>query len=89
MGACTGTEDRQVGFWGRGFGRGWGFGRGLGRGRGAGRGLGRGFGRGWGGRDLGPAPLDDDVEGLRAESSRLKAELDAVEDRLARLDKKD
>jgi hypothetical protein len=37
--------------------------------------------------DTTPAP--DDVENLRAESSRLKGELDAVERRLSTLDKKD
>jgi hypothetical protein len=34
---------------------------------------------------VGPAPLSDDPEALRAESSRLKTELEAVEDRLSKL----
>jgi hypothetical protein len=34
-------------------------------------------------------PVGDEVEGLRSESSRLKPELDAVERRLARNDKRD
>jgi hypothetical protein len=38
---------------------------------------------------VGPAPLNDDPEALRTESSRLKAELEAVEDRLSKLDQTD
>jgi hypothetical protein len=99
MGDCGGPEDRTVGSRGRGFGLGWGggFGRGLGRGwgrgfgRGPGRGWGRGFGLGrrWGGAGFGPGPVDDELEGLRAESARLKDELAAVERRLSSLDKQD
>jgi hypothetical protein len=87
MGDCGGPEDRTVGPRGRGFGLGWGraFGRGLGRGWGRGRGL----GRRWGGGSFGPGPQEDDLEGLRSESSRLKGELDAVEQRLASLEKRD
>jgi hypothetical protein len=36
-----------------------------------------------------PAPPGDDPEALRAESSRLKAELEAVEDRLSKVGKID
>ena len=84
MGYCGGSEGRNVGSGGRGFGRGRVGGR---RGMGPGRGWGRG--RDWssGGVDTTPAP--DDAENLRAESSRLKGELDAVERRLSGLGKKD
>jgi hypothetical protein len=90
MGLCGGPEDRGP-VRGRGWGRGggWGWGWGTGRGRGLGRGWSWGRGRSWDAGDVGPAPLSDDVEELRAESSRLKAELDAVEDRLSRLPKQD
>lgn len=92
-GLCGGPADRGPGFGGRGRGAGGGRGRGRSRGAGRGRGLGRGWGRGlgrwWGGGDVGPAPLNDDPEALRIESSRLKAELEAVEDRLSKLDRTD
>jgi hypothetical protein len=88
------AQDR-TGPRGQGPRTGWGRGlcgaqdRGMGRGRGRGWGPGRGFGRRWGAEDVEPAPVSDNVEELRAESSRLKAELDAVEDRLSRLDEQD
>ena len=70
-----------------GMGRGRGWGRGLGRRLGLGRGRGWGLGRVWSGEDVEAGPTDDELEGLRAESSRLKAALDAVERRLSKLDK--
>ncbi len=79
-------DDRGFGM-GRGRGWGRGLGRRLGLGRGRGRGWGWGLGRGWSGEDVDAGPADDELEGLRAESSRLKAELDAVERRLSKLDK--
>jgi hypothetical protein len=85
LGLC-GPRDRGM-FRGRGRGRG--EGRGWGQGRGLGRGWARGLGRWWGAEDAEPAPPSDDVETLRSESSRLKAELEAVEARLSRLDKQD
>jgi hypothetical protein len=90
-GLCGGQADRGPGFAGRGWGGGGGRGRGMGqgRGRGSGRGWGRGLGRWFGGGDVGSAPLSDDPEALRAESSRLKAELEAVEDRLSKSGKTD
>ena len=90
-------ENDVIGPGGRGFGMGWGrgWGRGMGRGQGLGRGRGRGWGRGWGlgrawsGEDVDAGPTDNELEGLRAESSRLKEELDSVERRLSRVDKRD
>ena len=93
MGYGRRQENDVAGPGGRGFGMGWG--RGWGRGIGRGMGLGRGWGRGWGrgrassGEDVGAGPVNDDLEGLRAESSRLKEELDSVERRLSRFDKRD
>jgi hypothetical protein len=86
-GLCGGLADRGRGFGGRSRGAGGGRGRGrwMGPGRGRGSGRGRGLGRWWGEGDVGPAPLSDDPEALRAESSRLKTELEAVEDRLSKL----
>jgi hypothetical protein len=54
-------------------------------------GPGRGWGRGrdWSSEGVDTTPAGDDIEGLRAESSRLRGELDAVERRLSTLDKKD
>jgi len=97
MGYGRGQENDVVDPGGRGFGMGWGrgWGRGMGRGQGLGRGRGRGWGRGWGlgrawsGEDVDAGPMDDELEGLRAESSRLKEELDSVERRLSRVDKRD
>jgi len=93
MGYGRNQENDVVGPGGRGFGRGWGrgWGRGMGRGLGLGRGRGRGFGlgRAWSGGDVDAGPVDGELEGLRAESSRLKEELDTVERRLSRLDKRD
>ena len=62
-----------------------------GRGRGRGRGWGRGWGLGrtWSGEDVDAGPVEDQLEGLRTESSRLKAELDGVERRLSKLDEGD
>ena len=59
------------------------------RGRGFGRGRGRGWGRGWGGGSFGAASAGDDIEGLRAESSRLKALLEGIERRLSSFEKRD
>lgn len=86
MGYCGGANDSLAG---RGFGRGRGLGRGWRYGTGRGRGFGGGLQRGWGGGGVGPGPLSDDLEGLRAESSRLKSELEVVERRLSSLDKQD
>jgi hypothetical protein len=84
-------ENDVIGPGGRGFGMGWGRGRGRGRGRGWGRGRGHGgvLGRAWSGEDDDGGPTDDDVEGLRAESSRLKEERDSLARRLLKLDKQD
>jgi len=84
MGNCGGSEGRNVDPGGRGFGRGRGGGR---RGMGLGRGWGRG--RDWSSGGVETTPAGDDIEDLRAESSRLRSELDAVERRLSGLDKKD
>ena len=81
MGHCRGREDRTSGPGGRGFG--------MGRGRGRGMGPGRGRGRAWGGGGVDAGAADDDLEGLRAESSRLKRELDAVEGRLSKFEERD
>ena len=80
-------ENDVIGPSGRGFGMGWGRGRGRGRVRSWGRG--GGLGRAWSGEDDDAAPTDDDVEGLRAESSRLKEERDSLAHRLLKLDTQD
>ena len=79
MGDCTGQGRGVAGPRGRGLGRG------------RGRGWGRGWGpwRGWGGGSSGAASADDDIEGLRAESSRLKALLEGIERRLSSFGKQD
>ena len=86
MGDCRSPEDRDVGWGGRGFGlgRGRGFGRGFGRGRGGWR---RGIA--WDGGSLTSRSSDDDLEGLRALSSRLREQLDSVERRLSKVEKTD
>jgi hypothetical protein len=56
---------------------------GFGRGRGGGFGFGRGFGRGWG-RGFGFFS-----QGSDAEADRLRAQVEELEARLARLEKKD
>ena len=93
MGYGRSQEGDVVDPGGRGFGmgRGRGWGRGLGRRLGLGRGRGRGWGLGrvWSGEDVDAGPTDDELEGLRAESSRLKAELDVVERRLSSFEKRD
>ena len=89
MGYGRGQENDVVDPGGRGFGMGWGRGWGRGRGLGRGRGRGWGLGRAWSGEDVDAGPMDDELEGLRAESSRLKEELDSVERRLSRVDKRD
>lgn len=87
LGLCRSQDSRM--FRGRARGRGESRRRGWGQGRGPGRGQGRGLGRWWGAEDVEQAPLMVDVETLRSESSRLKAELEAVEARLSRRDKQD
>jgi len=57
--------------------------------RGWGRGWGQRLGRRWAGAGSNTPPAEDDVEGLRAESSRLKEELNAVERRLSSLEQQD
>jgi hypothetical protein len=84
MGDCTDQGSVVAGPRGRGFGRGWG----RGWGRGLGRGWGRGFGRGRGG-GLEAVPVDDEIEGLRTESSRLKALLEGIDRRLSSFEKRD
>jgi len=81
MGDCTDQGRGVAGPRGRGFGRGWG--------NGWGRGWGRGFGRGWGRGGLEAVPVDDEIEGLRTESSRLKALLEGIERRLSSFEKRD
>ncbi len=76
MGDCTDQGSGVARPRGRGFGRGWG------------RGWGRGFGRGWG-RGLDAVPVDDEIEGLRTEASRLKALLEGIERRLSSFGKRD
>jgi hypothetical protein len=82
-GPCERGQGRGA-FRGRGGGaggvRGGGFGRG--RGFGAGRGRGRGFGA-WA-----PDPLDEDERDY-TESGQLRAQIERLEERLARLEKKD
>ena len=78
---------------GRGFGMGWGGGRGGGFGFGRGGGWGRGFGRGRGwGLGFGYYPQSAayaDEAFLRAESTRLKQQIDEIEKRLAEFEKED
>ena len=85
FGSCGDPDDRTADPRGGGFGWGRGLGRGLGR---FGRGMGFGRRFGWG-RSRGADPgTYDEIDELRAESSRLRDELEAVSRRLSNLDKK-
>ena len=77
------TAPGRRGFFGGGGG-------GFGRGRGGGFGGGRGFGRGWGGW-FGPQSPGTGAEEPQAdaEANRLRAQIESLENRLARLEKKD
>ena len=90
FGNCAGGRSRRVGGFGRGAGRGgrpWGGGRGWSFGGGRGRGAwtyGPAYG-GYGGRPAGSG--FSEAEELRAAAEDLKSELEAVEARLAELER--
>ena len=83
MGPMTGRGLGQCAT-GNGAGRGFGNGRGFGQGRGFGPGFGRGNGRRFGGFDQGPMFETENyaTSSLADEVLRLKAQLQALEERL-------
>jgi hypothetical protein len=90
-GLC-GRADSVAGF--PGYGGRYGFGRGMGYRRGFGRGRGRGFGQGYGGYPAPPAygmnyPVSqsNELETLRADADAMQKSLEAVQRRIAELEK--
>ena len=89
--ATAGTVRADVG--GYGYGRGLGLRRGFRGGNGPGRGWGRGYGRGYIGYPVAvgpdfPGDAPDEIGMLKAQADALRVSLDAINRRLADLEKK-